>query len=251
MHFEPEVIRSQEDSRFKELTEARGSKIFLEGTRLCQDAINSKVVPETIIFTEDNEELAQKWCGLFASSKAYKITDKLFRKISKTKTPQGIAIITDSTPQDQIPDGKFYLILDRIQDPGNMGTIIRSADAFGTAAVILLPGCCDPYTDKVLRASMGSIFHINVVKATNTEELFKQFKQKQITTYAMHLKGDNLNDAELTTPAAFFIGNEANGLDDSISEQCDKLIKIPMQGKAESLNAAVAASIISYIASNS
>jgi TrmH family RNA methyltransferase len=123
--------------------------------------------------------------------------------------------------------------------------MIRTADAFGMTAVIVSPTTCDPYNDKVIRATMGSVWHIPIIRKTMAE-CFEFFENAKIGTLATHLKGSELGNGDLKLPCAFFIGNEGDGLTDETSSRCSKLVKIPMKGKAESLNAAVAASIIGY-----
>ena len=136
-------------------------------------------------------------------------------------------------------------MLENTQDPGNLGTIIRMADAFGLTAVIVSPTTCDPYNDKVIRATMGSVWHIPIVRKT-MDECFEYFTKTGTETLAMHLKGNELNVNELSLPCAYFIGNEGDGLTDETTAKCSKFVKIPMKGQAESLNAAVAASVIGY-----
>ena len=136
-------------------------------------------------------------------------------------------------------------MLENTQDPGNLGTIIRMADAFGLTAVIVSPTTCDPYNDKVIRATMGSVWHIPIVRKT-MDECFSFYERENIETIATHLKGNELGNGDLKLPCAYFIGNEGDGLTDDTSSRCTKLVKIPMKGKAESLNAAVAASVIGY-----
>ena len=120
------------------------------------------------------------------------------------------------------------------------------ADAFDFTAVIITSGTCDPYNEKVLRASMGSVWHIPLIAVRSMEEVFSFCKINNITTYAMHLKGDELKTGSLVLPAAYMIGNEGNGLSDYAASGCSCLLKIPMPGRAESLNAASAASIIGF-----
>ncbi len=158
-------------------------------------------------------------------------------------------IIKEPSISSDIPrkaDGKdIYVVLENTQDPGNLGTIIRTADAFGLTAVIVSPTTCDPYNDKVIRATMGSVWHIPVVRKT-MDECFEFFDKENIDTLAMHLKGNELGTGDLKLPCAYFIGNEGDGLTDETTKKCKRLVKIPMKGKAESLNAAVAASLIGF-----
>jgi len=255
-------ISGKENPLVKEINRLhkdRQNLVFIEGTRLCRDALETGVKVKKVIFTEDKKELVSSWYGLFACLKSCPeyclLTDNLFRKITSTVNPQGVAMVveepdlykgTDNLPKDG--SGKdIYLVAEAVQDPGNLGTMIRTADAFAYSAVILLPGTCDPFSDKVLRASMGSCWHIPIIRCNDPESLFVYLGKNGITTYAMHLKGEELKKGNITLPAAYFIGNEGKGLSDETSSKCDKLLKIPMPGKAESLNAASAASIMGYL----
>ena len=256
-------LSGKDNPRVKELVrlhKERGNKVFIEGCRLCEDALESSVAVDKLIFTEDRKELVSSWYGLFEclndSCEYLLVSDQIFRKLSSTVNPQGVAMIVSEPEvyhQDKIDlpkDGSgkdIYMVAEAVQDPGNLGTMIRTADAFGFSAVILLPGTCDPYQDKVLRASMGSVWHIPIIRCNDPEDLFVYFGENGITTYAMHLKGEELKEGNITLPAAYFIGNEGRGLSDETSSKCDKLLKIPMPGKAESLNAAAAASIMGYV----
>ncbi len=221
--------------------------IYLEGTRLCEEALLSGQTPLEVIVSEDRIN----WAEEFAQGIEPLVLSKdVFKKISQTVNPQGVAlIIKEPSLSSDIPqkaDGKdIYVVLENTQDPGNLGTIIRMADAFGLTAVIVSPTTCDPYNDKVIRATMGSVWHIPVVRKT-MDECFAFFADKGIDTLAMHLKGNELGAGELQLPCAYFIGNEGDGLTDETTAECTKLVKIPMKGKAESLNAAVAASVIGY-----
>ena len=256
-------LSGKDNPRVKELVrlrKERGNKVFIEGTRLCEDALESGVAVDRLIFTEDRKELVSGWYGLFEclndGCEFMLVTDDVFRKISSTVNPQGVAmVVLEPDIYDQeilaLPsDGSgkdVYLAAEAVQDPGNLGTMIRTADAFAFSAVILLPGTCDPFSDKVLRASMGSVWHIPIVKCNNKDDLFVYLNEHGISSYAMHLNGVELDEGDLSLPAAYFIGNEGKGLSEETSSRCDKLLKIPMPGKAESLNAAAAASIMGYV----
>ena len=249
-----QVITSRDNpnvKRIAKLTKRDNARaegvIYLEGTRLCEEALSSGQTPIEVIVTEDR----LNWAAEFTPGIEPLVLNKdVFKKISQTVNPQGVAlIIREPSISSDIPkkeDGKdIYVVLENTQDPGNLGTIIRMADAFGLTAVIVSPTTCDPYNDKVIRATMGSVWHIPIVRKT-MDECFDFFGKNSIDTLAMHLKGNELNVNELKLPCAYFIGNEGDGLTDETTAKCTKLIKIPMKGKAESLNAAVAASVIGY-----
>ena len=221
--------------------------IYLEGTRLCEEALASGQTPIEVIVSEDRLNWAKEFTP---GTEPFILSKDVFKKISQTVNPQGVAlIIKEPSISSDIPrkaDGKdIYVVLENTQDPGNLGTIIRTADAFGLTAVIVSPTTCDPYNDKVIRATMGSVWHIPVVRKT-MDECFEFFNKENIDTLAMHLQGNELGAGDLKLPCAYFIGNEGDGLTDETTKKCTKLVKIPMKGKAESLNAAVAASLIGF-----
>ena len=140
----------------------------------------------------------------------------------------------------------FLMILEDLQDPGNMGTILRTAEGAGVTGIILSKNCVDLYNPKVIRSTMGSIYRMPVMQA-DLLEILPVLKENKIQTYAAHLKGKNwYHEEDYTEGTAFLIGNEGNGLSDELSDSADCLIKIPMEGKVESLNAAMAAGILMY-----
>ena len=140
----------------------------------------------------------------------------------------------------------FLMILEDLQDPGNMGTILRTAEGAGVTGIILSKNCVDLYNPKVIRSTMGSIYRMPVMQA-DLLEILPVLKENKIQTYAAHLKGKNwYHEEDYTEGTAFFIGNEGNGLSDELSDSADCLIKIPMEGKVESLNAAIASAVLMY-----
>ncbi|NLJ87926.1 MAG: 23S rRNA (guanosine(2251)-2'-O)-methyltransferase RlmB [Epulopiscium sp.] len=179
------------------------------------------------------------------------VSDKLFNTISDTVTPQGVLAVCKQKMFSlndvlSIKEG-FFIILEEIQDPGNLGTIIRTADAAGVDAIFITKGSVDLYNPKVIRSTMGSIFHLPIFTDMDIDNLIEKLKDNNVSTLSAHLKANiypyqyNFNKA-----IALLIGNEAKGIKDSTSKKTDMLLKIPMQGKAESLNAAVAAGILMY-----
>ena len=149
------------------------------------------------------------------------------------------AVLAKKTP--------FLLLAEELNDPGNLGTVIRTADACGADAVFLSKGSVDLYNPKVLRATMGSLFHVPVFQNIDLHTLSEKMQAKQIPLYAAHLKGDRYPYAlPLQDACAFLIGNEARGLSEDAAALCDAWVKIPMPGQAESLNASVAAGVLLY-----
>lgn len=180
------------------------------------------------------------------------LSDHLFNKLSATKTPQGIIAVVEKKQYNaenlikNMKDG-FFVILDMIQDPGNLGTIIRSADAFGCKGVFVSKNSADIYSDKVMRSTMGSVFHIPVIDEADTETTINSIKSEGFTIFAASLDTKTLiKNTKFPSKSALIIGNESKGLPIETQNQADKLIKINMPGNAESLNAAVAAAIFMY-----
>jgi TrmH family RNA methyltransferase len=143
-------------------------------------------------------------------------------------------------------ESKSYLILESIQDPGNLGTIMRTAEAAGISGVIIGGESCDMYNPKVVRSTMGAIFRVPFIYTDNLVETINQLKAYGVTVYGAHLKGTDLYAEAFDGSVAFLIGNEGNGLSEEVSATATRLIKIPMAGKVESLNAATSAALLSY-----
>lgn len=249
------IITSRDNAKVKRFAalhkreEARREGlVFLEGERLCREAFESGIKPSEVIVTEKNIPWAEQYAE---GAEVTALSDDCFKKIASTVNPQGIAcLIRQPVLEKDIPirgDGTdIYAVLEDIQDPGNLGTVIRTADAFDFTAVIMSKGTCDPFNEKTIRASMGSVWHLPLVTAS-LDDAFSFFEKNGVTTLAMHLRGEELNEAQITLPAAYLIGNEGRGLSEDASAKCKSLVKIPMPGKAESLNAAAASAIIGYV----
>ncbi len=182
--------------------------------------------------------------------KVFRLKDNLFNKLSSTKTPQGIIAIAEMKSysiEKLIENTGLFVILENIQDPGNLGTIIRSADAFGVKAVFVSKESADIYSDKTIRSTMGSLFHIPVINEIDIPDLLSLMRKNSFKIYAASLNAKkSIDKYEFYSKSAILIGNEANGLLEETEKNSDFLFKIPMPGNAESLNAAVAASIIMY-----
>lgn len=223
---------------------------FVEGERIVKDTLT--LATENIsfvVFSSSYFENNRDFClSLENNTECYLISDKLFVEISDTKTPQGILMVLSvqsSSLDDFSADGNI-LILDSVQDPGNMGTIIRTAEAMGISSVFLTKGSTDIYSPKVLRSAMGSAFRTDFY-FIDTEDLYT-LKDKGYKLYSAALSENSipLDNVKPEKNAAIIIGNEANGISEEILEISDYLIKIPMTGKIESLNAAIAAAIVMY-----
>ncbi len=177
----------------------------------------------------------------------YRVSDEVFEKMCDTKAPQGIlAVIKIEDVSFEIDLKKPYVYCDAVNDPGNLGTIIRTADAAGFDAVLLSPLCADAYSPKTVRASMGSFFNVRIVKDVTAEKL-ASYKEKGFTLFGGALTKDSIDyrRADMTLPTIIVLGNEANGISGEVLAMCEK-VKIPIAGKAESLNVGVAAGILMY-----
>lgn len=178
------------------------------------------------------------------------VADSVFRSMSDTGSPQGIMALVrmETCTLESIcaEPNPFLLIVERLQDPGNMGTIIRTAEGAGVTGIVVSSDSVDLYNPKVIRSTMGSVFRVPVYVSGQLPEDVDFLKRRGITIYGAHLDGDNLYEAELTEACGFLIGNEGNGLSDAVAAAADKLIKIPMMGGVESLNAAVSTAVIAY-----
>ncbi len=229
------------------------TKLFIaEGERLIYeippDWKTKYVITSKSYFTSTDKK---KLLKNFPKSEIFTITDELFKKISDTVTPQGILAVCEQKIFDEKTlfekKNPFFLLLEKVRDPGNMGTLIRTADAAGVDGIFLSKGCVDLYNNKVIRATMGSIFHIPIIINCDFNNLIALLRNKNINIFAAHLKGNILPyEIDLTKGCGLLIGNEATGLSDKTSEKATSLIKIPMPGKAESINASIAGSIFIY-----
>ena len=179
------------------------------------------------------------------------LSDQVFGHVSDTKTPQGILCVIKCEKYDleellQVKNPHF-IVLDNLQDPGNMGTIVRTAEAAGVDAVFMSKDCVDIYNPKTIRSTMGSIYRMPFLYIEDIPKLLDDFRKKGVKSYAAHLDGKKIYDQEdYTSGTAILIGNEGNGLRNEVTEKADKLVQIPMHGRVESLNAAVAASVLMF-----
>lgn len=181
----------------------------------------------------------------------YVLKDSDFARLSDTKHPQGILAVVRQKQYHigELLEGSLYIILETVQDPGNLGTIIRTAEAAGVSAVIMNRGCADIYSPKVVRSTMGSVFRVPFIYTEDLEETLLDMKRAGITLYAADLSGRDIGDTELSERRGFIIGNEGNGLTGETLQLADERVRIPMEGRVESLNAAVSAAILMYSAS--
>ena len=179
------------------------------------------------------------------------VTEEVMRRMSDTGTPQGILAVAGQpeTSEEEIlgASSAHILFLEKLQDPGNLGTILRAGEGAGVTGVIMSADSADVFNPKVVRSTMGAIFRMPFCVSEDILASIRRAKEKGITVFAAHLRGAvNYEEADFTGPLAFLIGNEAQGLSESAAGLADVKIRIPMAGQVESLNAAVAAAVLSF-----
>ena len=182
------------------------------------------------------------------------VKEEVFRKMTDTLSPQGIICVVSKkhwTLSGILESDKerdpIFLVLETVQDPGNLGTIVRTAEGAGVSGIIMNNDTVDIFNPKTVRSTMGSVFRVPFVYEDDLKRSVEALKRAGVTCFAAHLKGQrSCYETDFKRPAAFFIGNEGNGLSDELSAMADELIKIPMGGRLESLNAAVSAALLSY-----
>lgn len=253
----PIIITSANNSIIKEVKTLNTKKgrlkaqaFLLEGSRLVFDAFNSGAKIRYFIasdaYVEKTEHLDEKMLRI----KTIQIPNKLFMQISETDSPQGIMAVAEFQNYDErsiLSSAKRVMILENIQDPGNIGTIIRTSDACGFDAVLVSEDSVDIYNPKVIRSTMGSIFHLPVIATKDFYNALKILKENGLTLVAGHTRHSiPCWEADLSNNIAIIIGNEGNGVSDKLLNYADINIMIPMNKRAESLNAAAAASVLIY-----
>ena len=222
-----------------------------EGLRTAEEAVAYKAV-ETLFYvaTDDDRTMRLLEDAAMQNIKLVCVNENVMKKIADTETPQGIiAVCKMRQPklESLLASGTMLLVLDRVGDPGNIGTMLRTADAAGIGGLVLLKGCADIYAPKTVRSSMGSLFHIPVLSGVSEQEFVSAAKKAGYDLLVTCLDGaDNLYKADLSGRIAFVMGNEAGGVSETLLEKADKRVYIPMAGRAESLNVAMAAGIVMF-----
>lgn len=227
---------------------------LVEGVRLLEEAVKEGISIEEVLYTARIEE-STRGCQLLASLQKGRTTlsqvpEKTMESISETESPQGILAVARQllwTFKDITEQKRPVIIACGLQDPGNLGTVIRSADAGGCGGVIATQNTVDTYNSKVIRATMGSIFRMPVLKLDDPEEAISSLKKEgyQIVATTAHSRTSYL-DVDYMKPTAFLIGQEGSGLSEELLKSADAKVFIPMKDGVESLNAAVSASILIY-----
>ena len=266
------IVNLQKKSKLRK----EEKQFVVEGLKMVSEAPKDRLVKVYVseTFKADNEEFLEKMNYEAVGKDVLEIvSDNVFVRMSDTQTPQGIMAVvkmsdvciedmfekdnyTDSKDdgadkvEDNTADAKkqpLLLILENLQDPGNLGTIVRMAEGAGVTGIIMSSNTVDIYNPKTIRSTMGSLYRVPVIYVDDICKAVDECKEKGVKVYAAHLKGtDNYNQKDYAQPTAFMIGNEGNGLSDRLTQKADELVRIPMQGKVESLNAAIACTILTY-----
>ncbi|HAT4362812.1 TPA: RNA methyltransferase [Clostridium perfringens] len=246
-------IESKNNNLFKEIKKLKekkhrikSNKYLIEGLRFVEEAIKSKVSIDSIIFTESfKEKNPELFLKINENIKLIQMNEALLKQLCSTENPQGIVGVINMQNKE-LKSGELVVLVDKVQDPGNMGTIIRTAHAAGAAGIVMTKGTVDIYNDKTLRSTMGSIFYIPIVE-DDSLDFVKLLKKEGYKLVVSSLQGkNNFFEENLQGKVMIAVGNEGNGVSDKVYDIADIKVKIPMPGEAESLNVAVATSIMIY-----
>jgi RNA methyltransferase, TrmH family len=242
-------LRLLKSRRFRQ----QHKKIAIEGPNLVREALCAEIVPEVLFFTEEYySSPAGKWIASVSDSiRKIMLTTSLFMEITSAETPQAVAAIVPYTfniENDPLKNNSnLVLIIDRLQDPGNMGTLIRTAVAAGVNLIYCTSGCVDPYSPKVLRSTAGAIFHVVLQEIGDDRVQILKLKERGFQLVAADADGDYPYwSAGFHPDVALIIGNEATGIADDLLKFADLSVSIPINASVDSLNAAVAAGIILF-----
>ena len=253
-----QVITSKDNEKVKHIKKLKDKKyrdekgqFIIEGIKMLEEAIKENADIDTIIICEEcikKETLDSKFLYEIANKECIYVTEKIYNTLTDVINPQGILAIINKPNKIKEINYKedFILVLDNLQDPGNMGTILRTVDSVNLKQIIVSKNTTDAYNPKVVRSTMGAIFRVKIIESEDLLKTIDEIKKKKYKVLVTSLNTDkNLYDVQLKK-VAVVIGNESKGVSKEILEKVDTHIKIPMLGKTESLNASVAASIIMY-----
>ncbi len=251
------VITSKDNPRIKAVAKLNNSArarreagLFVaEGLRLVQDAaLNGYRFPE-VYYTEDikNKHREELESVLSAARQAYLVSNEVMAKLSDTVTPQGIVAVCEIPEYGKLNcDGGLFIALENTANPSNLGAIARSAEAFGVKGIVISSSSCDPFAPKALRAGMGALLRLPLYIVPDFKSELLRLKTDGMKLYASVVsdKAMDITSAPKSESRVLLIGNEANGLTEEIASLCDYRVTIPMIGRAESLNAATAATVL-------
>jgi TrmH family RNA methyltransferase len=269
----PDVITSRDNQWLKQFRAAlrgtgprEGEPIGVEGPKLIEEALRSGLQAEALLVSEDGERAVSRIFRAAGSSDAgiapsrvLRTTDQLFEGVSGTESPQGVAALFKQRawqfeealrgPGELRTASPLVIVLAAVQDPGNVGTILRSAEAFGATGAVATRGTGDPWSPKALRASAGSALRLPLLRGMAIPVVLAQLKMARVRIYAASsARVDHPFEPDLREAAAIFVGNESSGVPAEVARAADAVISIPMADTVESLNAGVAASLVLFVA---
>ncbi len=244
------LVRSLDNKKNRDLQ----SLYVIESIKLIEEAIKNNIAFEFVFMSESlsNKTDSLNLIKTFNEKKIeyHLIEDNLFKDLSNTVNSQGIIGIAkkpNNNIESIIKNNNFIVFCDMLQDPGNLGTIIRTADAFGPCAVILSPSCVDAYNDKTVRACAGAIFRVPIIEIKNSLDFMKSLKEQEFSIISTVVDSDkSFEDIDKPNKICLVIGNEGNGVSKELKDVSDTCITIKMTGQTESLNASIAAAISIY-----
>lgn len=254
-----QVISSKENEIIKNIKKLKEKKYrdlnneyIIEGIKIIQEAIQENAKIKQIIICDDcekNSNISQEMMYEIAKYECIYVTNKIFTSLTDVKNPQGIMAIVEknSSKEEEIDYNQDVIVaLDDIQDPGNLGTILRTVDSIGINQILVSKGTADSYNPKVVRSTMGAIFRVKIIECEDLEKTLKEIKKHKFEILVTSLQTENSIYDIKYNKKVIVIGNEANGVEEKIQNMADVKVKIPMLGKTESLNASVATGIILY-----
>ena len=240
-------IRKLKEKKYRDIN----NEFVIEGIKLVSEAIQEDANIKNIIICDDcekNDIISKDMMYEIAKYDCISVPESIFKYISEVKTPQGILAVIEKNNQNIEIDFSQDIIvaLDDVQDPGNLGTILRTVDSIGINQILVSKGTADCYNSKVVRSTMGAIFRVKIIECEDLQKTLEDIKKQNFEIVVSSLQTENtIYDIDYKNKV-IVIGNEANGVEKSIQDIADKKVKIPMFGKTESLNASVATGIILY-----
>ena len=240
-------IKKLKDKKYRDLENV----YIVEGIKMVKEAILENASIRQIIICDDCEKsdlISKEMMYEIAKYDCIYVTNKIFKYITEVQTPQGVMAIIEKNNKDKEINYNedIIVVLDDIQDPGNLGTILRTVDSIGLSQILVSKGTADAYNPKVVRSTMGAIYRVKVIECDNLKETLKEIKKNKFKILVT-----SLDDSKSVYDIKYYkkviiIGNEANGVEEEIVKLADEKIKIPMLGKTESLNASVATGVVLY-----
>lgn len=240
-------VKKLKDKKYRDINK----EFIIEGIKLIKEAIEEKAEIKQIIICDNcqnNDIITKELMYEIAKYECIYVTENIFKTISDVNTPQGIlAIIRKNGGETEIDYSQDIIVaLDDIQDPGNLGTILRTVDSIGLNQILVSKGTADSYNPKVVRSTMGAIFRVKIIECEDLEKTLKEVKKHKFELAITSLQTENSIYDVNYNKKLIVIGNEANGVEQKIQDMADIKVKIPMLGKTESLNASVATGIVLY-----